>query len=447
MKKVSAATVTRLSLRAAAGVGSSAPLPPQPTREQLLKDLHDRVGDPARVESFLADLPHGFEIVPVLYTRIHQQQNSMVEAEYSLSVRADFLRFLGETQKGPLRALGFCEHAIARLCRGLDPATKDGDYYQVSVDHIIERAGGGVFSQERAIDPQRQKRRKDERQTYQVNHFANMILLPDDVHDYKNRLAAMQGINGVPIGESRWLLMMVPVNEGQTHGYVSPPPRAGQKLGRLVHRRGYSGQRWGEMLSLAKEARQTATEIEARFQLSKAVQVMEKIAQALHPASPANDVSAVGRHRLYRQRVSDVLTRPVSVVDVALTARSSAVKYRAQHQRLMTIFNTAASNQQVDKALRQTLTRQIDHVRSMLVACYHESTQGLGTRRGRERYKQFRATFEGATFQSFCYHMSCYPLPGSLALLAEYRRIAADIRRRDAQDKKTTLTLPKKKTA
>ncbi len=255
MKKVSADTITELSGSAAAspGVGGTPPTtqqmidqirgqlttrieslsksaqhaqktaPPQKGKGSTtaFKISYDRaVEDLQEFENIVAKVPNGFRLAPVLYTTIKQDQNAHIYDQFGDYVRPQFMRYLAEKHAGELSALGICQQGIDRMEKGLDPVDPNGRLYDVNIDHIIERFGGGKVSLTKEVDPLMPAGSKP---TYLVNHFSNFILLPTPLHDLKNSLNELQRAANTPYGQSKWILMMVPEVCADHSGYVAQP--------------------------------------------------------------------------------------------------------------------------------------------------------------------------------------------------------------------------------
>lgn len=190
-----------------------------PTSAQMIEQIRAGLasGDRAMFEKIITTVPEGFCLAPVLYSKIGRKQNNEVEAEFSSRVRPDFLHYLAHNYAEELGVLGICQHGIECMKKGLDPSDENGKLYYINVDHVIERAGGGDLSLQKAVD---RLMPAGSTATFMVNHFSNLILLPEQVHNRKNRLNKLQKIVNIPPGQSKWVLMLVP--EAGT-GYVAPP--------------------------------------------------------------------------------------------------------------------------------------------------------------------------------------------------------------------------------
>lgn len=218
MKKVCSRTIAELTGEAARkDLSLASPVLVTPTVDDILGDL--RANDPisaGQLESALKSIPPGFAAAPVLYTRIAKDKNRSIENEFSNLVRPAFMKYLGEHHAPALSALGICNHGIERMKKGFDPANTNNQRYEVNVDHIIERAGSGAYLSKRRVDAESGLQDP----VYRVNHFANLMLMPISVHEYKNKLNDLQALSRMREGESRWAIMMVPVRDKNNLGYV-----------------------------------------------------------------------------------------------------------------------------------------------------------------------------------------------------------------------------------
>lgn len=183
------------------------------------------------VNTALNDIPPGFDLVPLVYTRVSQQHNKSVKSEFKNKVKPRFLRYIARHHANELRAMGICEHGIKRMLKGSAPTDKNGREYAVSVDHVVERSGGGKMSHEKAHDPKLATMFNGSAETYRVNHFDNLILLPDDVHfQRKNAINDIQYLQtNVKPDRSIWALMLIPKRDAETgmYAYCAKRPRTG----------------------------------------------------------------------------------------------------------------------------------------------------------------------------------------------------------------------------
>lgn len=254
--RVSAANITALT-----GDAGPAGYAHAPTPEKMIKRIRRRLqenieasktdswphaenmprisSDDARVEAvtaardfekILKDLPPGFKLTPVLYTRVSREDAHEIDTEFTVT-RPRFLSFLGERHSDQLRAMGLDDHAINRMKKGLDPVDANNKAFYLNVDHIIERAGSGTLVKVKSRDP-------DctccEVSVSPVNHFGNLMLLPGQIHAAKNRLNEIQGMRSIKEGESRWILMMIPECPGDKPRFVTPPLPQSHPLGGLI---------------------------------------------------------------------------------------------------------------------------------------------------------------------------------------------------------------------
>ena len=255
MKKVSADTITELTVSYSDGTGKSASPPTsQQLIEQIRADLTLRIeslkksmqrsqeSEPQKTvdtkksafkishtkaveelqkfEKIVGNVPKGFRLAPVLYNRIEQDQNARVYAQFGSYVRPEFMRYLANNHANELNTLGICQEGIERMKSGLDPVDTAGRLYDVNVDHIIERFGGGKASTTKEVDPEMPYGSKP---TYIVNHFSNLILLPTKVHALKNMLNEMQDAAQTLRNQNKWVLMLVPEAGPGHSGYVAQP--------------------------------------------------------------------------------------------------------------------------------------------------------------------------------------------------------------------------------
>ena len=190
----------------------------QPTAFQI--SYATAADDLAQFEKIVSNVPNGFRLVPVLYTTINHQQNAQIYSQFTSSVRRRFLSYLADNHAEELEALGICKKGIKHMAQGHKPVDENNRPYDVNIDHIIERFGGGTASLKTEVDPLMPPGSKP---THLTNHFNNLILMPRDVHEMKNKLNELQGASRTPYGTSQWVLMIVPVADATHAGYVSQP--------------------------------------------------------------------------------------------------------------------------------------------------------------------------------------------------------------------------------
>lgn len=440
MKKVSAATITHLSAAAAysAAVSASAP----PTVEDMMTALNTSHRVQAReLAALLTQVPAGFAVVPVLYTRISQQQRAALESEYVFSVRQRFLKFLAQTQQTALSDLGICAHGIARMARGLDPANAQGQRYTVSVDHIIERAGSGKLANARVRDEQRDDAMS---QTYAPNHFSNLILLPQDVHDYKNRLNGLQDIYHMSEGDSRWILMLTPVVSAHNPGYVCTPQPVDRTLGQLALHKPTLPQHIGETKTIAVEAIEKMQALTQDTSAGSVLQMLEQLARKNRP-SHAN----LGRSDdpdQQRQLESIYLGAGFTVADLGVVqprsphaANNNQRKGAKAHTNvasapntLRAIFNAAVSHDpDAQHVIARDLRPSLRELTQLLEETYARALASELRTSGHQNYSDFVQFFRGRNIRRLCIEASRYPLAESRDLLATYRRINREVIQRE----------------
>lgn len=167
--------------------------------------------------SKIADMPAGMRIITTDYVSIETEQNQKVWREFQDISEPLFYRHLVATQESALREAGFCDHAIECMRRGHGPTNAEGLHYNVDIDHLVERKGGGVMSLEKSVDPV-----IGGAETYAVNHVSNLCLIMRDVHaQTKNVINSMQNIGAIAVGETRRIVMAVPV-EGKERLMIQP---------------------------------------------------------------------------------------------------------------------------------------------------------------------------------------------------------------------------------
>lgn len=159
----------------------------------------------------LAEIPDGMRIITTNYVRIDKEQNDMVWREFQEKAEPAFYKHLAATREAELRDAGFCDYAIDCLRRGLGPTNAQGISYNVDIDHLTERAGGGVMCTEKSVDPV-----LGGDAMFPINHASNLCLIMRDVHVHvKNEINALQNISEVPHGETRRIIMAVPTEDKQ----------------------------------------------------------------------------------------------------------------------------------------------------------------------------------------------------------------------------------------
>lgn len=171
-------------------------------------------GKPKNIDKLLgsiAAIPPEMDIITLAYTRITPEQNKDVWQEFQSRSEPAFYRHLAANHADELKAAGFCDYALSCLSRGLSPTTEDGMPYNVDVDHIVERAGGGKMSTEKSIDPV-----AGGDPAYPINHIGNLCLIMKSWHHSKNDLNGAQNIGSTPVGETQMLCMAVPPLQNRT---------------------------------------------------------------------------------------------------------------------------------------------------------------------------------------------------------------------------------------
>jgi len=174
---------------------------------------------------FKDGIPEGFEISPVLVNpRLSQKQLEYTSKEYFDDVRSDFIKEVALREEEDLKEQGVSKYVISLMKKGHILYSA----FPYNIDHILERANSEAFSQEKAIDPNNYRSQKS---VLKVNHFNNLIMLPEKVHEFKNILKRIQ--LDIYEGEDnpRYFLMLAPkVDENGVRHYLSTPQSKGSKL-------------------------------------------------------------------------------------------------------------------------------------------------------------------------------------------------------------------------
>lgn len=356
------------------------------TSQQLATQLRE-------FEKLIADIPTGFRLAPVLYSRITQDENAEIHTEYQFQTRPRFLRFLGENYADDLRALGICDHGIARMKNGLDPANAQGEMYDVNIDHITERAGSGLWGKSKAIDPDQ----PDAPATSHANHFGNFILLPKQVHEYKNKLNDMQHVTRTQATESMWTLMIIPERDSAHHGFVCRPQPQGHVYSGLHYRPNAPH----NVINHATFAVSTVAEEIAQF---KRTQGLSSVIDAFKTAA-AKDGKTVSR----------------AANDDARDNKQGGLR-RA--------FNDAvAQHPQAQRDLDTLVRPGILDVCEQLNGIYEKVKRNRDNgKRGREAWERLSSLVHGANMRGLKDAAESLPLRESSQLYFTLRRLRADMR-------------------
>jgi hypothetical protein len=369
----------------------AAGLPPPnhytPTAKQIEQQLKE-------FEDLIQDIPQGFRLAPVLYSRITPEENAEIHSEYQFAVRPRFLRFLAENHADDLRALGICEHGIDRMKNGLDPANAQGVMYDVNIDHIAERSGSGLWGKSKEADPDR----PGAAPTSHANHFGNFILLPKQVHEYKNKLNDIQHITRTPPGECMWTLMIVPERNDVQAGFVCPPQPPGHAYSDMKYRKTDPQSLINHGIFLLSTVAEEMRAFKQTPGLAAALQGFEKAAakEGKSVSKAANDdirdKKAPGLRRLFNEAV-------------------------AQYP---------AAEKDLDTLIRPGLT---DAARHMNVVFERVAKNRNNGNKSREAWQRFVKTMQGKNMRDFRKNAESLPLRESTALYFALRRIDLAIRK------------------
>lgn len=236
-ERVNSSNITELSLTAAFCL--AARKQPTPSKDEIYEEILDKFSFRKKLaENFSqkeslkrnekkfvriinSELPEGFEIAPVLFSEAEKRQRELVAKEYHRTNKA-FLKFIWENHQNEIVNLGFDKNFLNAIKTGHFTNVKNPPY-EASIDHIMERFCGGVFTLMRTPDPVRQGRPK----SFIINQFNNLVLLPHPIHKLKNDLNGAQ----VSIHSNKqegysngiWYLMLVPKSMPGMSGFVCPP--------------------------------------------------------------------------------------------------------------------------------------------------------------------------------------------------------------------------------
>ena len=195
---------------------------PNDDKSEMLQEKLERYRKQIkRFEETMKKVPDQFSISELMYTRITSDQNKIVMNEFSDYVRPRFLMFLAERFPDDLKQLGICEHGIERMRNGLDPEDEDRNAYNMTIDHIIERSGSGTWGYDQELD---EGIHNGHRETFIVNHFANLTMLPSTIHsDIKNVINEVQDLPSLHAGEAKWFMSVIPRGNTEAESYMYVP--------------------------------------------------------------------------------------------------------------------------------------------------------------------------------------------------------------------------------
>lgn len=232
-EKVHSGNITSISLTAAFNKGAAAAKPTPPTTEELqdkiLSDMQKRIDKfadkPAEQKEFVelksnfekylkeVSLLDNFELVPVVVNPMLDWKDlDKVYKEFDASVRKDFLNYVATNHADELKEQGASKYAINLMKAGVTSSLP------FSVDHIMERASSDKLSVTQEIDSANPNAKKP---SFLVNHFNNMVLLPNNIHELKNEIKDAQ-LKLYSKPDSRYFLMLVPKKVEGKSGFVAP---------------------------------------------------------------------------------------------------------------------------------------------------------------------------------------------------------------------------------
>ena len=364
--------------------------------ENLELDLEKKQAETKQeeFEELIKNVPTGFRLVPVWYSKIKENQNLDVRKEYEKSVRSDFLIYLANHHEKELFELGICENGIDCMRNGFTPVDKNDMVYRVTVDHIVECSGGGWLSRKKKLDPLNSKRNSH---YFLVNHLNNLILLLEQEHNFKNALNHLQGVHQMNSGESAWILMMIPEKVAGLSGFVSPPKDSKHPLYGLEKRPQNLETRINQTSRTMELAQNAITDFRD-----------ETISKILLPAE-----------RLARKKRK-------TVVDLMLDEKKLSVSDR--EDSISIIFNKAVSDDLKRKELLDdSVIPAINAVVVQLKSTFEEASKlekNLG------EYGTFVEFFNGTDMMKLRSRIAFLPIDESAQACETFREIDLDIQKR-----------------
>jgi len=338
-------------------------------RESLEKARFQR----KQYDQLLNEVPEGFKLVPVYYSKITQEQNGAVHDEYLSNVRTRFLKFIGENHADAARALGVCEHGIERMKLGLDPADKEGRQYEMNIDHIIERAGSGLWATGKEKDPDQKPEVEDK---FRQNHFGNLILIPTKIHDYKNTLNGLQKIGNLQPGEGKWILMMTPERSEQKPAFICPPQTPGSRWDILSVKEKGPFDEIHHTDFTVKQAADRLREFRSNPVVDKALLAIEEVA------------------RTYKR-------------DAAQMANDNIKGRRS----LSKIFNDVLEHDEAAREAEKLLAPALKEVANNLTKCFDGVADNLAGEKGHKLLHNFNGFFRNSAMRNLRENVAKLPIP------------------------------------
>ncbi len=354
------------------------------TIEMRQKDVKLAKENQKLFEDLIADVPNGFKLVPTFYSRITTDENNLIKDEYSYSVRPRFIKFLGDNYGDDLRALGIPEAGIERMKGGLDPSDDNDTFYRLNVDHIVERAGSGMMGKTRSPDPD-----NGNRMAYNVNHLGNFVLLPEQVHEYKNKLNDLQVASDMPFAKGKWILMMAPERNDIHHGFVAQPQPATSKLKGLQEKPllGYHAQ---------YSVITTAREISELKQLN-------------------------GIRPLVRGMIETAEAGQTTVAELA------EAQVRQKKGGLRKAFNDAVSKDQESDILINGLVRPaIKDLTDSFASLYRKASKSTAQPRERDAFWDLLRLYQGDEVKNLRADIAALPVPEAAEMVSVFRQLDTD---------------------
>lgn len=182
------------------------------------------------VELTTSRLPDGFEIVPVLSSRVFDDKIQLVRKEFNKNIDRKFTSFISFKYPYELKKLGVAEKHLNIFKNGWLPKIGEKLIYDLNRDHIIECSLAGKFATTQQDDKFNKAATSN---TFIVNHFLNLLLLPQKIHQLKNSINHIQFdlYNRKNIKNDEWFLMLIPKKNPETSGFITHPQSDERKFG------------------------------------------------------------------------------------------------------------------------------------------------------------------------------------------------------------------------
>lgn len=404
---VSAETVTSITAAPEFTAGKAADAPP--TVRELIREIRQnlsKIGDGrsqiqlAKLHEIVSNIPAGFQLAPVFYSRastkdardqhegiVRDQQSGIADHSFC----SPFLQYLAENHQDELRQLGISNYGISYMMEGVYPLREDGQQYMVNVDHVIEIAGSGLWASRTAPDP---LGAPDSAPKLMVNHFSNLILLPEQIHEWKNALNDMQRLSNLSPGDGKWALMLIPTTaNGRYSGYVAPPQNASHPLAGL---------------------RMCSDDFATR------------LSQAKWQIMVANDMAADAAFAMTAVSLHPVLGNIVSnYIDPSNTRKglTPVNDNQARKEFWRALDNAVYRNKDLRRFVRDELVPSMLRAAENLTQAFNVVAETKDTRQGRHLFNSFNRLYKTGEVRTLRDAVSYLPLKETLILQETFREL------------------------